>query len=216
MQGLPSEWRLFGLIVVPMTVAVLVAMAQRDMATGQAVSELVTLSVRLAVPWLFIAFAASSLLVLVRNPVTRWIMQNRKIIGLCYAAGMGWQLFFIAWLLFAHFDLYMERSYSPVALFEQVPGYAFLIAMTVTSFKFGRSRLTGRQWRLLHRVGIYWLWAVTWTTYWYELFYYDDRQVIDYVYYWMGFAAWGVRVLAWIKSRAPVPGSERRARLRFR
>ena len=33
---------------------------------------------------------------------------------------------------------------------------------------------------MLHKSGIYFLWATVWTTYWYELYYYDDRQLIDY------------------------------------
>ena len=55
--------------------------------------------------------------------------------------------------------------------------------------------------------GIYFLWGVIWSTYWFELYYYEDIQVIDYVYYWAGFAAWGVRILAWSKKRALQPAT---------
>jgi hypothetical protein len=40
-----------------------------------------------------------------------------------------------------------------------------------------------------------------WVTYWYELYYYNDRQVIDYIYYWAGPLAYGLRGLAWNKVR---------------
>ena len=73
--------------------------------------------------------------------------------------------------------------------------------MTITSFKAGRSKLTAGQWRWLHKGGIYFLWAVVWSTYWFELYYYDDVQIIDSVYYWMGAAAWGLRVMAWSKKQ---------------
>jgi hypothetical protein len=77
--------------------------------------------------------------------------------------------------------------------------------MTITSFRSGRRMLTPRQWRVLHKGGIYFLWVVVWSTYWFELFYYDDVQRIDYIFYWMGFGAWGVRMLAWTRKRMPQP-----------
>jgi hypothetical protein len=85
---------------------------------------------------------------------------------------------------------------------EGVVGYTFLIAMVLTTFKFGRSRLTPKQWKLLHTSGIYWLWVYAWSVYWFNLFYYQSPAVlIDYVYYWGGFIAWGLRLCAWSKKR---------------
>ena len=73
--------------------------------------------------------------------------------------------------------------------------------MVLTSFKFGRSRLTSQQWKLLHRSAIYYIWAYAWSVYWFELFYYDNPAPIDYVYYWGGFLAWGLRMCAWSKKQ---------------
>ena len=201
-----NGWRLFSLIVVPMCIAVFAAMTAVDLASPLGVAAMITFSVRLAVPWLFLAFAASSLVVVFPGSFSRWLLRNRRIVGLCFAAGMAWQLFFILWLVIGHWDYYMEEAYSYFSLAEQVPGYVLLIAMTITSFKPGRSKLTARQWKMLHTGGIYFIWAVVWSTYWYELFYYDDIQFIDHVYYWAGFAAWGVRMAAWSKTRAMQSG----------
>jgi hypothetical protein len=41
----------------------------------------------------------------------------------------------------------------------QVPGYLFLFAMTPTSFRRSCSRISPRQWKLVHKVDIYFLWA---------------------------------------------------------
>lgn len=60
---------------------------------------MIQLSVRLSVPWLFIAFVASSLHVVFPSTFSRWLLRNRKIIGLCFAAAMAWQLLFILWLV---------------------------------------------------------------------------------------------------------------------
>jgi DMSO/TMAO reductase YedYZ heme-binding membrane subunit len=120
---------------------------------------------------------------------------------------MAWQLLFILWLVIGHWGYYVEEAYSYFDLAEQIPGYLILIAMVLTSFRFGRSKLSARQWKILHKGGIYFLWGVVWSTYWFELYYYEDIQVIDYVYYWAGFTAWGVRALAWNKKRALQPAT---------
>lgn len=196
-----NGWRLFAIIVIPMCVAVVLAMTRVDLASPLGISEMIQFSVRLAVPWLYIAFVASSLAVLAPGSFGRWLLRNRRIIGLCFAAGMAWQLLFILWMVLGYWDYYLGEAYSYFDLAEQLPGYLILIAMTVTSFKPGRSKLSAGQWRVLHKGGIYFLWAVVWSTYWFELYYYDDIQVIDYVYYWAGFLAWGARMLAWSKIR---------------
>ena len=77
-----------------------------------------------------------------------------------------------------------------------MPGYLALFAMTLTSFRRGRRLISPRQWKWLHKGSIYFLWATVWVTYWYELYYYDDRQPIDYIYYWAGLLAYGLRVVA--------------------
>ncbi len=200
-----NSWKLFTLIVIPISIAVVAAMTTVDLASPLGISSMIQISVRLAVPWLFIAFAASSLVIVFPGSFSRWLLRNRRIVGLCFAAGMAWQLFFIVWMVIGYWDYYIDEAYSYLDLAEQLPGYLLLIAMSITSFRFARNKLSARQWKILHKGGIYFLWGVVWSTYWFELFYYDDIQFIDYVYYWMGFLAWGVRVLAWSKERALRP-----------
>ena len=116
-----NSWGLFAIVVVPMSLAVAWAMTRSDLASAEVVSSLITFSVRLAVPWLFVAFAASSLFVLFPGEASRWLLRNRRIFGLCFAAGMGWQLLFIVWLVGWHFDYYMVTAYYFLSLVEQVP-----------------------------------------------------------------------------------------------
>jgi DMSO/TMAO reductase YedYZ heme-binding membrane subunit len=182
-------------------------MSTADLASPLGVSAMITFSVRLAVPWLFFAFAASSLFYVFPGTFSRWLIRNRRIMGLCFAAGMAWQLFFILILTTVHFDYYMAEENGIHSLVERVPGYLLIFAMTITSFQSARSKLSSRQWKLLHKTGIYFLWGVMFSAYWYELFYYDDIQFIDYAYFSLGFAAWGIRMLAWSKKRALRPAA---------
>ncbi|MCP5118804.1 MAG: hypothetical protein GY953_48955 [bacterium] len=82
---------------------------------------------------------------------------------------------------------------------EGTLGYLYLIAMTLTSFRFGRKLLKPKQWKLLHKSGMYFLWAYAFSVYWWNLFYYPNPVCIDHVYYWGGFLAWGLRAAAWSK-----------------
>jgi hypothetical protein len=53
-----------------------------DLTTAEGVSSMIQLSVRCAVPWLFLAFSASSLQVVLPGSFSRWLLRNRRIPGL--------------------------------------------------------------------------------------------------------------------------------------
>lgn len=195
-----NGWNLFWLVATPLSLAMVVAMMRVDLTTPEGVSSMIQLSVRSAVPWLFLAFAASSINALFPGQFSRWLLRNRPIVGLIFAAAMGWQLTFIFWLVGIHTEYYINDVYVLSDAVEGVVGYAFLIAMVLTTFRFGRKRLSAKQWRILHKGGIYWLWFYAWSVYWFSLFYYQSPAVLlDYIYYWAGFLAWGLRVAAWSK-----------------
>ena len=196
-----NEWRLFRLISIPVSIIMIVAMALIDSWNAPAVSSMIQLSVRCAVPLVYLAFAASSLQLLFPGAFSRWLLRNRSFIGLCFAVAMAWQLSFILWLVTVHSDYYIGEVYVLRDAIEGVVGYLFLMAMTLTTFNFGRKRLQPKSWRLLHKSGIYFIWAYAFSVYWWALFYYPDPGGIDYVYYWAGFLAWGLRAAAWRKKR---------------
>ena len=198
-----NSWNLFWLITLPISTVMVFSMMGVELSSGRAVSSMIQLSVRCAVPLLFVAFAASSVNVLSPGLFGRWILRNRKFIGLSFATAMAWQLFFILWMVTQYTEYYVEEVYALSDVIEGVGGYLLLIAMVLTSFKFGRSRLSAKQWKFLHRVGIYWLWIYAWIAYWWHLFYYNQPIALDYVYYWAGFLAWGLRMAAWTKKRWP-------------
>lgn len=204
-----NGWNLFRLIAVPISMVMVLTMMRVDLSSAEGVSSMIQLAVRCAVPLLFVAFAASSVVVVFPGSFTRWLLRNRSYIGLSFAAAMGWQLTFILWLVGLHTDYYVNDVYVLTDAVEGVIGYAFLIAMVLTSFKFGRSRLTQKQWKLLHRSAIYWLWFYAWSVYWFALFYYEGPPApIDYLYYWGGLLAWGLRMLAWTKKQWRQPAMQ--------
>ena len=198
-----NSWNLFWLITLPISTVMVFSMMGVELSSARAVSSMIELSVRCAVPLLFVAFAASSVNVLFPGLFGRWILRNRKFIGLSFAAAMAWQLFFILWMVTRYTEYFVEEVYALSDAIEGVGGYVLLIAMVLTSFKFGRNRLSAKQWKFLHKSGIYWLWIYAWIAYWWHLFYYNNPIALDYVYYWAGFLAWGLRMAAWTKKRWP-------------
>jgi len=204
-----NGWKLFWLVTVSISVGMVIAMATSNLSTGAGVSAMVQLSVRCSVPLLFLVFSASATQVLFPSPFSRWLLRNRKYLGLAFAAAMAWQALFILWLVIAYTDYYADEVYVLRDAIEGLIGYVFLLAMAVTSFSRTRKYLNPRQWRLLHLSGIYFLWAYAFSTYWWSLYYYSDPVLLDNVFYWSGFAAWALRATAWGKRRAQAaPGTD--------
>ena len=196
-----NGWYLFWLISGPVSITMIVAMLRGDLSTGQGVSSMIQLSVRCAVPLLYVAFSASSVHALFSSDLSAWMLRNRKYFGLCFAVAMAWQALFIIWMVGVYTDYYVNQVYVLRDAIEGVGGYIFLIPMVLTTFRFGRKRISRKKWRLLHKSGIYFLWAYAFSVYWWALFYSSDPVFIDYLYYWAGFLAWGLRAAAWTKMR---------------
>lgn len=196
-----NGWPLFWLIIAPLSLGLLLATRATDTSTGAGVSHLVGISVRCAIPWLYVAFAASSVQILRPGATGLWLLRNRKYFGLAFAGAMAWQAFFILWLVIGHTDYYVREVYVLRDAIEGVIGYAFLVAMTVTSFMPVRRRMRPKHWKWLHKIGIYSLWIYAYAVYWWAHAYYGQPDAIDYLYYWAGFLAWALRCLAWRKKR---------------
>jgi hypothetical protein len=197
-----NGWNLFWIVTAPISIAVLIATVTADLSSGEGVSSLVQFSVRCAVPLLFVVFAASSIQVLFPGSFGRWLLRNRKYLGLSFAAAMAWQALFILWLVIGHTGYYVEEVYVLRDAIEGVIGYMFLLAMTATSFPRGRIHVSRRQWRILHLSGIYFLWAYAFSTYWWALFHYPNPVFLDYVFYASGLSAWTLRAAAWGRRRS--------------
>ena len=200
-----NQWRLFWLISIPMCIVIVIAMIGADMSTGAGVSTMIGFSVRLAVPFIFLVVAISSVQTLFPGPFPMWLLRNRKYIGMCFAVVMAWQGLFIFIMSYFFREYYFADVYFFRDELEGSIGYIFLPAMVVTSFEFGRKHLSPKQWKLLHKSGIYFLWAYAFSTYWWSLCNglscYKNPVLLDYIYYSVGFLAFALRIAAWGKQR---------------
>ena len=197
----PEGWTFFAWVAGFTFLVILMLSMSVDLGTGPGVVAMIRNSVRLSAPWLFLAFAASSLVTLFPSPATRWLMRNRRMLGLSFAAAMGWQLFFIFWMLMGHWNFYLDVIHPLGGLFTRLFAYGVLISLTVTSFSWPRRRMGPRAWRLLHKIGIYILWLAVWGTYASDLFLRENPPLVNYVFALVGLVAWGLRVTAYLRQR---------------
>lgn len=104
-----------------------------------------------------LAFGAGALARLRPNAWTRWQRRNRRYLGVSFAASHG--IHAIAIACFAAMDPldFMAATSTASYVFGGI-GYAFIIAMTATSFDHTALAIGQRAWRILHLVGGYYLW----------------------------------------------------------
>lgn len=197
-----NGWSLFWLITVPMTLFLGTATLQSDLNDPEQVSHLISYSVRWSVPFIYFVVAASAMPVLFPSDLSRWWIRNRRYVGLVFATAMAWQGAFIFLVSSVHADHYYSDIYYLRDELEGTSGYLFLAAMVFTSFDFGRRWVSSSQWKLIHRSGVYFLWAYPFSVYWWNTFYYDNPRALDYVFYAAGFLAFALRIAAWGKKRA--------------
>jgi methionine sulfoxide reductase heme-binding subunit len=103
-----------------------------------------------------LAFAAAALALLWPNAWTRWLRRNRRYLGVSFAASHA--IHAVAILAFAVMDPIGYAAATSIAsyIFGGI-GYAFIIALTATSFDRTAAAVGARAWRWLHLAGGYYL-----------------------------------------------------------
>jgi hypothetical protein len=107
------------------------------------------------------AFIASSVRILWPNELTRWMLANRRYLGVSFAASHGIHLLAIL----ALFGVAADFSINMGTLIAGGLAYVFLAAMTATSFDRTAAWLGPRRWHLLHKTGMYYCWFIFFISY---------------------------------------------------
>ncbi len=99
-----------------------------------------------------LAFSASSLRRIKSNKSTHWLLRNRRYLGLSMAISHGFHAIAIIGVAMLSTGEIMTDNHGGNL------GYFFIIAMTITSFSYPARFLGDRGWKILHTVGMYYLW----------------------------------------------------------
>jgi hypothetical protein len=199
-----NGWPLFVLIAAVTFAAICLGLLFKGLSTPEATISMIRLSVQLASPWIFLAFVATALVQLFPGSFSRWLLRNRRYIGLSFAAGFGWQAVFIAVLFALHADYYWQVLHNTADLTLRLLSYLLLLALTVTSFFPVRRAMRPRGWRVLHLVGIWYFWAAIWVSY-AETVLAGDTRIVAIVYVVAGLLVLTLRLAAYLKNRSDLP-----------
>lgn len=120
--------------------------------------QAIRMSARISVFLFSMAFGASALHTLSKNPFTWWMRMNRRFLGIAFA---------ISHLIHLGFLVLLQQNFHPVfdmaktiSLLGGGLAYVFLILMLITSFPAYAKRLSPKNWSILHTVGGYWIWYI--------------------------------------------------------
>jgi methionine sulfoxide reductase heme-binding subunit len=149
-------WRLcVVLTVVLATLCIWIASMRQFDVDG--VRMVIRFTARTSLLFFCLAFSAAALARLRPNPWTRWQRRNRRYLGLTFAASHGIHAIAIGCFAVMSRPLFMEATSAASFIFGGI-GYAFIIAMTATSFDRTAAAIGPRVWRILHLSGGYYLW----------------------------------------------------------
>lgn len=112
----------------------------------------IRLTARTSCVLFLLAFSASSLRRIKSNKLTQWLLRNRRYLGLSMAVSHGFHAIAIIGVAMLSTGEIMTDNHGGNL------GYLFIIAMTISSFSYPASFLGNRGWKILHTVGMYYLW----------------------------------------------------------
>ena len=196
-----NGWPLFYLVAALTFAAIALGLVITGVSSPEATVSLIRLSVQLASPWIFLAFVARPLVQLYPGSFSKWLLRNRRYLGLSFAAGFAWQAVFIAVLLALHPDYYWQVLHNTADFVLRMLSYLLLLALTITSFYPVRRAMRPNSWRVLHLVGTWYFWAAIWVSYAGVLLS-GDTRIIAIVCVIAGLIVLTVRLAAFLKNRS--------------
>ena len=149
-------WRLFAALTLTL-IALCIWIAGMRQFEVDGVRMVIRFTARTSLLLFCLAFSAGALARLWPNAWTKWQRRNRRYLGVSFAASHG--LHAVAIAVFARMDPagFADATNLASYVFGGI-GYAFIIAMTASSFDRTAAAIGPRAWRILHLSGGYYLW----------------------------------------------------------
>ena len=149
-------WRLFAVLTLVLAgLSIWIAGMRQFEVEG--VRMVIRFTARTSLLLFCLAFGAAALARLWPNAWTRWQRRNRRYLGVSFAASHGLHAIAIACFAAMSPPLFAQAT-SPASYIFGGIGYAFIVAMTATSFDRTATAIGPRAWRILHLAGGYYLW----------------------------------------------------------
>ncbi len=149
-------WRLFAVLTLTL-IALCIWIASMRQFEVDGVRMVVRFTARTSLLFFCLAFSAAALARLWPNAWTRWQRRNRRYLGGTFAASHGIHAIAIVFFAVMAPADFAAATSAASYIFGSI-GYAFIVAMTATSFDRTAAAIGPRAWRILHLSGGYYLW----------------------------------------------------------
>jgi len=144
-----------GLALLAMSATILVLHGYSEAGVRMGIRATARTSVLLFV----LAFCARPLRELWRSRASAWMLRNRRSLGVSFAVSH----FLHLGLILALVESFPESESAQIDLLTILGGglaYVFIAAMALTSFDGAQRAMGMRRWKLLHRVGSWYVWII--------------------------------------------------------
>src|SRR5713101_4482490 len=148
-------WRLFAVLTLVLA-GLCIGIAGMRQFEVDGVRMVIRFTARTSLLFFCLAFGAAALARLWPTIWTRWQRRNRRYLGVTFAASHGLHATAIAAVAVMDPASYAAATSIAAYIFGG-SGYAFIVAMTATSFERTASAIGPRAWRMLHLTGGYYL-----------------------------------------------------------
>src|ERR1700689_4993499 len=149
-------WQLFAALILTLTALSLWIAGMRAFEV-EGVRMVIRFTARTSLLFFCLAFSAGALAQLWPNGGTRWQRRNRRYLGVTFAGSHALHAIAIAGFAVMDPSGFMAATSAASYIFGGI-GYAFIVAMTATSFDRTATAIGPRAWRILHLAGGYYLW----------------------------------------------------------
>jgi len=114
---------------------------------------------RISFVWFMLTFIASPLQQLQPAPMSAWLLQRRRALGVIFGLSMSIHVGFILRLFALHAPA-RPPMVTDADFFIGIPGLVMVGLLTVTSLEALKQRLGAMRWRRLHTAGIWVVWSI--------------------------------------------------------
>ncbi len=154
-----SGWNLAKILSLLLIGNVILTLFVLDIKNKETISVLIRSTAQFSFLLFMLTFSTSSLYYFWKNRFTKWLLINRRYIGVPFAVSHYLHLLAILLMTFYNsFNVFEDRG-----LFATIGGgigYAFITIMTITSFDSTRNLLSPKNWKRIHTVGSYFIWII--------------------------------------------------------
>ena len=161
-----TRWKLTCLLIA--AIAIVSTAAAMVVGGADGANLGIRITARTSAVLFLLAFTASSLYQLWPTATTKWIRRNRRYLGVAFAGSHFIHAIFIVATIVLdgdRFQMGVDRTPHGVYVLDFI-AYAFIIAMTITSFDQIADRMRFTAWKNLHVTGSYVIWFTFFLAYW--------------------------------------------------